>query len=396
MARRSTCGSNERLGRGAWLTCLALLPACGSLLGVDFGDAHPLADGGSGGEGSDGDAATGADGSSMTGSDGAVTGDGAHGPSKDGGDGDAGAGHDAPSAPDGCATGCTGPLASNQANPRAIAIDGNNVYWANQGVSGGDGSIVSIPKSGGTPVTLASGLSAPTALSVRTGYVYWTDQGDGMVMRAQVGAANSGQSIAFGQSSPTGIGTDDTNVYWTNGGTGSDGTLQKEPLDGGTATTLAANLLGPGQLAIDAYNAYFALDTGGIVYTSLAGGDSIHDLAYDGMGGVPAQVTVYGTQVFWTDLTTNAVYQSSTDGGGAQSIAGGTQPEGIATDGVNVYFTDRGSGAIGSGSVDKVPVGGGGSSTVAPSQSYAWGVAVDATYVYWTAAIDGTVNRAPK
>jgi hypothetical protein len=390
MARRSTCTTSRRLGPGAWLVLPLLLPACGGLLGVDFGDAHPQSDGGGGGEGSDGSVETGSDDSSVPGSDGATSGDGHVGPGKDGG-GDAGTQRDAPNGPDGCATGCTGPLATNQANPRAIAVDASNVYWANQGSNGGDGSIVSVAKSGGTPVTLASGLSAPTALSVQSGWVYWTDQGDGMVMRAQIGMPNSGQSIAFGQSSPTGIGTDGTSVYWTNGGTGSDGTLLKEPLDGGTAVTLVANLLGPGQLAIDTTNAYFTLDTGGLVYTSLAGADSIHDLAYDGTGAIPAQVAVLDPQVFWTDLTTNAVYQSSTDGGGAQSIAGGNQPEGIATDGVNVYFANRGG-----NSVDKVHVGGGGSSTVASNQGYAWGVAVDATSVYWTAELDGTVNSAPK
>jgi hypothetical protein len=134
-----------------------------------------------------------------------------------------------------------------------------------------------------------------------------------------------------------------------------------------------------------------ALDTGGLAFTSLAGGDTLHYVAVDGTDGLPNQVALYDGTLYWTDLSTHTVYRAGIDGGGAQGIAGGSEPEGIATDGVNVYWTNRAG-----GTVNRVPAQGGTSAPIASGQGYPWSVAVDDAYVYWTAAMDGTINKAPK
>jgi hypothetical protein len=369
----------------------SVVAACGGFFGVDFDNAHPIPAGGQGDSG-DVDSPQGADVASP--SDGPWLADArAEGAVADAAASDAPPSQlDAPSgdSSEACATPCPSTLAARQAYPKAIAIDGANVYWANYG-SGSDGSIVAVSKTGGAPIVLAAGQASPTDLAVRGTYVYWTNQGDGTVMRALTTTANSGEQIAFGQSNPTGIKVDDTNVYWTNGGVSADGTLNKAPLGGGAASAIASNLFDPGYFAVDAVNAYLALGTGGVAFTSLAGGDTLHYVASDGMSSLPNQVVLFGDTLYWTDLLTHTVYRAAIDGGGAQGIAGGTEPEGVATDGVSVYWTNRAG-----GTVNKVPALGGSSVPIASGQGYPWGVAVDDATVYWTAAMDGTVNRAPK
>jgi hypothetical protein len=75
-------------------------------------------------------------------------------------------------------------LASGQHQPWAIALDGQHIYWLNEGAGGcligvvptpGDGALQSVPRDGGPTVSLASGLTWPGALAVAGSTVYWTE-----------------------------------------------------------------------------------------------------------------------------------------------------------------------------------------------------------------------------
>ncbi len=72
-------------------------------------------------------------------------------------------------------------LVTGQNSPYGLAVDSTRVYWANNGVQDGDGSINSAPLASvagtpTTPTTLVSGLDFPYAVAVSDGRVYWTDQ----------------------------------------------------------------------------------------------------------------------------------------------------------------------------------------------------------------------------
>ncbi len=64
-------------------------------------------------------------------------------------------------------------LSDKETVPYAIAEDGDGLYWTDYDA----GTIRSMPKQGGTPVTLASGLDAPMALAVRDGVVFFSVNG---------------------------------------------------------------------------------------------------------------------------------------------------------------------------------------------------------------------------
>jgi sugar lactone lactonase YvrE len=88
--------------------------------------------------------------------------------------------------------------------PRCLAVDAENVYWANAG----DGRVMQVPIGGGTPITLASGQAIPDGITVDATHVYWTNNAvEGSVMKA----------IRF----------DATSLYWTADGAGKVMTMAK-------------------------------------------------------------------------------------------------------------------------------------------------------------------------
>src|SRR4051812_31966602 len=69
-----------------------------------------------------------------------------------------------------CADGrCLLTLASRQGTPFSLVLDEHNVYWTNRD----PGSVMKVPKTGGTPVTLA-GTNEPWGVAVDSERVYWT------------------------------------------------------------------------------------------------------------------------------------------------------------------------------------------------------------------------------
>ncbi len=57
-------------------------------------------------------------------------------------------------------------LASTLDRPRGLAVDDTLVYWTNAGSVANAGSVQSVPKGGGTAVTLATGLDASRELAI--------------------------------------------------------------------------------------------------------------------------------------------------------------------------------------------------------------------------------------
>ena len=199
-------------------------------------------------------------------------------------------------------------------------------------------------------------------------HVYWTcavpcgsDGGPcgGAVMSVPLGGGTP-VTLVSNQDTPWAIAVNATNLFWTNNAPGTDegfnGTVMTVPLAGGTPITLASAQTGPSSIALDDTSVYWV--------NSGASNGTVLKCAQSGCAGNP---------------TTLASQQNA--------------PHAIAVDAKNVYWTDWGTDVV-----MMVPVTGGVATTLAigscaavdAGQCNAYGLAADATRVYWT-----NCRRAP-
>lgn len=121
----------------------------------------------------------------------------------------------------------------------------------------------------------------------------------------------------------------------------------------------------------------------------------------------PGYLALAGGKVYWTSGFANAeptphVRRANLDGTNVETVATYANPAttfagkgGIAADAANIYWASENSGVFHAGLGDAPCVE---NSTCKKygSAFAAYGVAVDATFVYWTEPANGTVKRAPK
>jgi hypothetical protein len=103
----------------------------------------------------------------------------------------------------------------------------------------------------------------------------------------------------------------------------------------------------------------------------------------------PSGITVVGSTVFWLDASGQKVMKIPTSGGNPTTLATGQNGlTEIAADATNVYWT-----VTNDSRVMKVAAAGG-TPVILASNENSFGIAVDATYAYWT-TYQGDVKRIP-
>jgi hypothetical protein len=291
-------------------------------------------------------------------------------------------------------------LATEPQNGGAIVVDANNVYWL-KGTDGSLGPVAPTPDGqvfqcakcgcGGKPIVLASGqfinnLSAG-ALAVDATSVYWSN---GNVMKVPIGG---GEVTTLAVAQAGAIAVDKTSVYWAD-----TAAIMKISIGGGSPTTLVAAQAGP--IAIDATNVYWGDGGAGTIMKAPIGGGNATTLA--GAETSPGSLTIWqspsaiavdATNVYWTnfsqDSTDATVMKIPIAGGGVTTLASGLQgPYALAVDTSSVYWTSNFA-------VMKGPIGGGSPTTLSPTNASAaaYGIAVDGASVYWTEMISGAVLK---
>jgi hypothetical protein len=111
---------------------------------------------------------------------------------------------------------CTNPTATSPLGGGAtvVAADGANVYWVDStGVRQCSGAGPGC-KTSPAPITLASGSQGANSIVSDGTFVYWTTSAS-TVVRARIGVANSGTTVAQNQAGAANVSVGSQGVYWT-------------------------------------------------------------------------------------------------------------------------------------------------------------------------------------
>jgi Low-density lipoprotein receptor repeat class B len=240
------------------------------------------------------------------------------------------------------------------------------------------------------PLTLASGPVNPHGIAIDANNVYFTTYGDNTVMSVPK-AGGTLMPIATGVQLPSIIAVSGTTLYWTNW---TDGTVTSAAVTGGTVTTLVSGLNAPFGLTVDSTNVYFAENGNGVVgLVPLNAGPAVDAGIFTILTSGPSNlvnVGVNATQAFLTNASGSVGSVQLMGDGGIEQLSMGQSPWGLAIDATNVYFGDQNAGAVG-----RMPLGGGAVTLLATSQDTPRGVAVDASFVYWAERGGGHIRKVP-
>lgn len=231
-------------------------------------------------------------------------------------------------------------LLASSPSPNSLTIDATNVYWTDDGPDGG--SVLSIPKHGGTVTTLAGDLPDPGAISVQGSAVYWANVGAGgqpcdagcapsVASVATAGGAVSTLYTAPTSSFPDGIVAHGASVYLST----SDGRIVDIPDDGGAAKLLRYEVTSNQGIAADDTYVYW-VDTAGNVMRIPLGGGTPTVLAYSQQA---SSIAVDATGVYWTNSGDGTVMTVPVSGGTPATLVSGlSYPSGIALGPSSVYW----------------------------------------------------------
>jgi hypothetical protein len=250
-----------------------------------------------------------------------------------------------------------------ESTPIPLVVAAGNVYWNELFLDGGASQMIAqVPTTaqGVTPVALTAGFAWAMASDGRS--IYWTTNSGVSVMACALsGCAGAPLTLWTGLAQTpnqltTGVAVDDQNVYWAT----EPGNIMKCAKSdcGGTTTVIAYGPVTAAQIAIDATNVYWTTSQpkglGGVFQCPKAGCDNGPTTLVSGLSSAYG-IATDGVNVYWAELGDGGCCVGGTGVGriamcavsgrsdGPRTLAGGlSNPEGIAVDAKNVYWTTSG------------------------------------------------------
>ena len=229
--------------------------------------------------------------------------------------------------------------------PAGIATDGTNLYVADTL----NNAIRKIFISTGAVTTIATGLNGPQGITIDTSNnLYVADTQSGKIFAISASGVKS--TVSSGFNNPAAITFDGTNLYVANSGAGTIVQLKTD----GSASSVLATLTSPQGITSDGTYIY-ATDGADIFKIPTAGGAA--SLLATASGNTPQGITSDGTNLFISNTTDQTILElpgsvigSFTAIAGSAGIPGSADgtgtaarfnhPNGITTDGINLYVVD--------------------------------------------------------
>ncbi len=235
--------------------------------------------------------------------------------------------------------------------------------------------------------------------------LFFADEGagvnNGTVQRIPVGGG-SATPIASGQSVPVDVVVDANNVYWANAGDGSVWKSDK-------TTPNPIKLAGPsGQghathLRVDATNVYFTDHTSGLVKRVPIAGGNVTTMTTQ-VGGV-GYIAIDSKNAYFGAYPQNKAAILSIDLGATAAAptpvisSGLAYINGVETDGTSLWYAEQSNVQPykpSTGEVHRATVAGQNDATLATKQNGPNCIAVDSTSVYWINAGGGMISKTGK
>jgi hypothetical protein len=207
---------------------------------------------------------------------------------------------------------------ANESGPTFIVLNSTNLFWDNHGSN----EIRTSALDGSNPKTIASMtdmVSGPLQMAIDISWVYWADRSTTHGIRKAPVLGTGPQTLSTG-TDPIGVAVNLESIFWANY---ADGTIQKAPLVGGPATTIASSGgRGPFSVAVDESYVYWAdegFPAGAGVNASDPNG-SIRAASVNGTGA-EGMILTESQNPSWLTIDAKCIYWADTKNGNISVIA---------------------------------------------------------------------------
>jgi hypothetical protein len=196
--------------------------------------------------------------------------------------------------------------------------------------------------------------------------------------------------LASDLDNPVAIALDGTRVFWAEVGAvrGSNGAVKV--LDGACGEPKVVASGGDPESLVVTARGIFVSDTIGMAVLEI-GEDAGAPVPFVAPEPYPSHLVSDSAALYWIGPT--GIRTATLAGAQATTLAAETCPEGLATDGVSVFFTDRCETAD---AVRAVPSAGGSPTSLAADTNGSGAIAIDDANVYWLNANGGRLMKVAK